>query len=119
MSFLGCKSSKSGISGKIPGPPFSGKIQSQGNVCQRNGKGASRIIPLTDIPLTPLRFLPSSILHSPASLWFRLAALGLPRFFAEIQWKRLSTKRLHTTNRVFKAKPSQTQSNPVKPFFLL
>jgi len=83
---------------KIPGPPFSGKPQSQRNVCQGNGKSVCtasvtegekvgravlcpprrarsarptsqgrritrvfRIIPLTDIPLTPLRFLPSSI----------------------------------------------------------
>jgi hypothetical protein len=59
--FPWCNGSKSGIAGKIPSAPFSGSIQSQGNLCQGNGKSVFRMIPLTNIPLTPLRFLPSSI----------------------------------------------------------
>jgi hypothetical protein len=89
-----------------PGPPCSGKLQSQRNVCQGNGKSVCtasvtegeeagravlpprsarsarptnqdrrrtsvfRIIPLTNIPLTSLRFL-----HPPSSI-FALVAAG-------------------------------------------
>jgi hypothetical protein len=76
--------SASRLSEKIQGPPFSGKLQSQRNVCQGNGRSVFRIIPLTNIPLAPHRFLPSSILHPPSSLWLRSAALGFLRLFAAI-----------------------------------
>jgi len=117
---------------KIPGPPFSGKPQSQRNVCQGNGKSVwtasvtegekagrtvlcpprrtrrahpasqgrrmtsvVRIIPLTDIPLTPLRFLPSSTLHPPSSLWLQRAAPGFLSLFAANQYNCLSMNNLY------------------------
>ena len=64
------------------GPPFPGKLHSQRNVCQGNEKCVFRTILLTNISLTPLRFLPSSTLHPPSSLWLRLAAPPFPRFLA-------------------------------------
>jgi hypothetical protein len=58
-------------------------------------------IPLTIIPLTFRRPLPSTI-------WLRLAALRFLRIFAAIQSKSLSLNHLHP-------KPSVSQSGPIKP----
>jgi hypothetical protein len=76
-------------------------------------KDVSSIIPLTIIPLTSLRPFPSSIFDSPSSLWLRLAALGVLSLFAANPLKCLSMNKLHATLTF----PSQTRSNPVKPFF--
>ena len=66
----------------FPGPSFSGKNRSQGNVCQGNGKSDFKLIPLTMIPLTSRLPCPSAILHPPSSLWLRLAAPGVLSLFA-------------------------------------
>jgi len=77
LASVRCAPSESRMSDELPGEHFNRKIQSQGNLCQGNGK---RRFP----DYSPDNHSPDicpvfSILH-PSSLWLRLAALRLCAF---------------------------------------
>ena len=67
---------------RFPVRRFTGKIGSQGNDCQGNGKKRFfRFIPLTIIPLTSLRLFPSAVFHPRFGCgWPRCVLLRLNHF---------------------------------------